>query len=166
MLCPRTGTPLTQVRVGGIEVDISEACGGVFFDQREIEAFKSKNEARGSALARHLQQFANDKLDLNQRIKCPKCTDVVMMRRYESPLHLIEIDECPQCAGIWLDTGELSLLQDNELSAREKSLLRLNLLQDSRHPEIYPYPSKVRGRTPKPGKLDTLYRMLEDIIPW
>ncbi|WP_299494415.1 zf-TFIIB domain-containing protein [uncultured Shewanella sp.] len=35
MQCPRTHTELSQVNVGGINIDYSTHCGGVFFDHNE-----------------------------------------------------------------------------------------------------------------------------------
>ncbi len=131
MKCPRTGSLLKTIKVGGIAVEISEECGGVFFDNLELSKFKSSSDIRGEALAKHLKQFDSHLLNENERIKCPKCTDIVMMRRYYSPLKVIEIDECPGCAGIWLDTGELSKIQNNELSGAELARLRMEMIEQT-----------------------------------
>ncbi len=112
MKCPRTNTDLTPVKVGGITVDISEACGGVFFDNHELEHFDEKHERRGQVLVEHLNQFVPPQLNLSERISCPKCTDVVMARHFYSPEHLVEIDECPGCGGIWFDYAELEKLRE------------------------------------------------------
>jgi Zn-finger nucleic acid-binding protein len=119
MKCPRTGTPLKTLKVGGIAIEISEACGGLFFDNLELDKFNNSDEIRGSALAKHVKQFNRKLPNEKDRIKCPKCKDIVMMRRYYSPLKVVEIDECPGCASIWLDPGELEQLQDIKLSKRE-----------------------------------------------
>ena len=157
MKCPRTGGSLKRVKVGGIEVDISEQCGGVFFDNLEIEKFNVPTDRRGEVLAQHLAQFADQPLDLSKRINCPKCQDVMMMRRYESPRHLVEIDECPACAGIWLDTGELELLRDNYLSNSERANLRDGLIKEIEHrdPETTPAAAEERKR------MDRLHKMAE-----
>ena len=112
MKCPRTGTDLTLVKVGGIAVDISEACGGVFFDNHELEDFDEKSEKRGEVLVEHIKKFTPPMLDLTKRIKCPKCTDVVMARHFYSSKKKVEIDECPRCGGIWFDFGELEKLRE------------------------------------------------------
>ena len=39
MKCPRTGTELKEIEVGGVKVDISEACGGVWFNNFELQHF-------------------------------------------------------------------------------------------------------------------------------
>jgi hypothetical protein len=46
-------------------------------------------------------------LDAEQQNKCPRCCVDLKEREY----HHVKIDECPQCGGIWLDKGELELLQ-------------------------------------------------------
>ncbi|TKB44124.1 zf-TFIIB domain-containing protein [Thalassotalea mangrovi] len=136
MRCPRTGTKLKTIKVGGISLEVSESCGGVFFDNTELCNFKDPQSVRGSALVKHLRQFENSVLDETQRVNCPKCDNIVMMRRYFSPLKVVEIDECPGCGGIWLDTGELSKLHDNHLTERERALLRVELKNDTYIPNI------------------------------
>lgn len=131
MKCPRTGSQLKKIKVGGITVEVSEECGGIFFDNLELSKFNSSNEIRGEALAKHIRQFDSYLLNEKERIKCPKCTDIVMMRRYYSPLKVIEIDECPGCAGIWLDTGELEKIQGNQLSAVELARLRMEMVEQT-----------------------------------
>ena len=138
MKCPRTGGRLKTVKVGGIAVEISEECGGVFLDNLELSQFKSDTDIRGNALVKHLRQFNSHLLSEDKRIKCPKCKDTVMMRRYYSPLKIIEIDECPGCAGIWLDTGELEKIQNNQLSAAELARLRMEMVEQTT-------PSKIEG---------------------
>ncbi|MFS1424092.1 zf-TFIIB domain-containing protein [Shewanella sp. 10N.286.48.B5] len=111
MKCPRTESNLKQIKVGGIAVDISQACGGVFFDNHELAHFDEQHEKRGTVLIDHLAQFSPPALDYSKRINCPKCTDIVMARQFYSPKHQIEIDICPGCGGIWFDYGELAKLR-------------------------------------------------------
>lgn len=122
MQCPRTNVELTRLLVGGIEV-FSSPNGGVFFDNRQIFSFSDPSQKRGVVLAKHLSRFVDSDADFKARINCPKCPDVVMMRRFFTPLHVVEIDECPSCAGIWLDPTELNKIHENHLTAKEKQLL-------------------------------------------
>lgn len=162
MLCPRTKKPLKPIKVGGIDVQISEHCGGVFFNQFAIEKFKSPDEKRGKALRTHLKKFAQQLANEDQRINCPQCPDVVMMRRYYSPLKIIEIDECPSCAGIWLDAGELSSLQNIKLSESELAHLRLQML-DKTSPIIEP-PQYKQNNNDQSNSLDSIYSIISDIF--
>lgn len=44
---PRTGKPLKAVKVGGIKVDISEGCGGIWLDNHEFQKFTSASSEGG-----------------------------------------------------------------------------------------------------------------------
>ncbi len=109
MKCPRTGANMKEVEINKVKVDISEGCGGVWFDNLEFEKFDEAHENAGDKLVDLMASFAKGKgpVDLDKRINCPRCADTVLMRHFESPLRKIQIDQCPGCGGIWLDAGEL-----------------------------------------------------------
>ncbi|HED35255.1 MAG TPA: hypothetical protein ENJ08_13750 [Gammaproteobacteria bacterium] len=77
----------------------------------ELKKFDEVHEEAGGELVKYLKKHKNTNKNLDARIYCPKDIDVVMMRRFYSPKNSIEIDECPQCGGIWLDTGELEKIR-------------------------------------------------------
>lgn len=112
MKCPRTGKALKSVKVGGVEVDLSEGCGGVWFDNFELSKFSAPSNRMGEVLVEHLNNFHNPLLETDKRLKCPRDTDLVLMRRFYSGKLQIEIDECPQCGGIWLDAEELEKIHE------------------------------------------------------
>ena len=112
MKCPRTGEALVKRTFGDLEVDVSVGCGGIWFDQFELSKVKHKHQELGELIVEQLRKHANPFLDTAPRLRCPRDTDVVMMRRYFSPKRQIEIDECPKCGGIWLDAGELEGIRD------------------------------------------------------
>jgi hypothetical protein len=163
MKCPRTGNNLKTLKVGGIAVEISESCGGVFFDNQELNSFKNADEIRGSALAEHLKQFNRKLPNESERIKCPKCVDTVMMRRYYSPLKVLEIDECPGCAGIWLDSGELEKLQDIKLSQSELTHLRNQMVEQASGYQIE-VPTHRFMESREPSKLEKFFQIAIDAI--
>lgn len=109
--CPRTNTPLKEVELDGVVVNISEACGGVWFDNFEIKKFDEIHEKAGDKLVEILAPFQNKSIDEEKRMHCPKCKDIILMRHFESPKRAFKVDECAQCAGIWLDPGELAQLR-------------------------------------------------------
>lgn len=39
-------------------------------------------------------------------MKCPNCNETLLM----TERHMVEIDYCPNCRGVWLDKGELDKL--------------------------------------------------------
>lgn len=157
MDCPRTKTPLKKVNVGSVPVFISETCGGVFLKNQSLKNFECAKSKRGKVLVEHLAQFHTELNDEAERIRCPSCIDVVMLRRYYSPLHIVEIDECPGCGGIWLDTGELAKLQSLMLNEKEKTLLRAQLLQDHSYIRIKGQPHFRDDWVNRSDKIDSLF---------
>ena len=106
--CPRSATPLTPLRIGGVSTDVCEDCGGLWLDRLELARFEHASSAFGDALVAHLSQFPPALMDHSVRLQCPRHRDVVMLRRRFSATVAVEIDECPQCGGIWLDSDELA----------------------------------------------------------
>lgn len=45
-------------------------------------------------------------------MNCPNCNNLLIILE----LNRVEIDYCTSCEGIWLDSGELELLLENEVS--------------------------------------------------
>jgi len=109
--CPRCSTPLSQLLVGGISTDVCEHCGGLWLDRLELPRFEQAGSVFGDALVTHLNQFTVTLVDHSPRLACPRHASTVMMRRAFSRAIPVQIDECPQCGGIWLDAGELAQLR-------------------------------------------------------
>jgi hypothetical protein len=119
--CPTCGRTLGQKTVGGLRVDVCEGgCGGIWFDQFELKKVDEPDESAGEALL-DVERDPSLSVDLDARRTCPKCTDgVVMMRHYTSVKRRVTIDECPECAGIWLDAGELGAIRSEFPSDEER----------------------------------------------
>lgn len=161
MKCPRTGSPLKTVKLGNIEVEISEKSGGIFFDQFELERFDEQHEIEGEVLIKHLNKFETVAVKEDARIKCPKCKDVVMMRHFYSPKHIIEIDECPSCAGIWLDAGELTLIRKHFSSEEERKVMADQLTKEvKRQPEVLKHQQEYEERMEKLGVIRRILKIL------
>jgi Zn-finger nucleic acid-binding protein len=109
--CPRSSLLLVRLRIGGIDTDVCEDCGGLWLDRSELARFASPDSVFGDALVAHLSQFPPTLLDHSIRLTCPRHPDVVMLRRRFSPVAAVEIDECPACGGIWLDADELAQIR-------------------------------------------------------
>ncbi|GAA63727.1 GTP-binding protein EngA [Pseudoalteromonas sp. BSi20311] len=160
MLCPRTNTPLEPILVGGITVYTS-FLGGVFFDNSQIFKFSSPELKHGQVLLKYLSNYAEGEYDVSLRINCPKCKKVVMMRRFFSPLKVVEIDECPSCAGIWLDSGELSKIHENHLTPKERKLLANEMATNHGFISIKTPKSKYYPKAPKNVQGTTVERLVQ-----
>ncbi len=108
MLCPACDHALKSITVNDdVTVDVCEGgCGGIWFDRYELQHFDESHEEAGLALL-DIETNPGTKIDHDKRFSCPKCDDQIMMRHFFSVKHEVEVDECPACAGFWLDAGEL-----------------------------------------------------------
>jgi hypothetical protein len=106
--CPACGRTLTTTQIGELQVDVcAGGCGGIWFDHFELKKVDEPSESAGETLL-DVERDPALSVDMEARRDCPRCNDgTVMMRHYTSVKRRVTMDECPQCAGVWLDAGEL-----------------------------------------------------------
>ncbi len=108
MNCPACGTKMTDVTAGDVKVQACKGgCGGLWFDEWALKKVDQPNQSAGEALL-NIEQNPSIKVDTSKRRKCPRDTDVVMMRHFWSVKREVAVDECPKCEGIFLLAGELA----------------------------------------------------------
>jgi Zn-finger nucleic acid-binding protein len=122
MNCPACGKSMREMKAGEIVVDACVGgCGGIWFDWFELAKVDEPEEYPGEELL-ELKRDPSSHVDHDARHNCPRCDDVVMMRHFFSVKRQVQVDECPSCAGFWLDAGELSGIRSlfpSEEAARE-----------------------------------------------
>lgn len=107
MNCPACDHLLEERTCEGVSLDVcSEGCGGVWFDRFEFRKFDEPHEEAGAELL-DLEGAETRPTGADDRFACPRCGDVVLHRHFFSTQRQVEVDECPSCAGVWLDVGEL-----------------------------------------------------------
>jgi Zn-finger nucleic acid-binding protein len=120
MDCPACATTLTQTKAGEILVDAcAGGCGGLWFDNFELMKVDEPAESAGAELL-DIPRDASIEVDHEAARTCPKCEDTAMLRHLFNPAHKVEVDECPRCAGVWLDAGELSDIRTGTGSDEER----------------------------------------------
>jgi Zn-finger nucleic acid-binding protein len=102
---------LSTVQVGSLESDICQSCAGIWFDRFELSKVDEAHELLGEFLLAELVTSHRPLVTTSMRLRCPRDTDVVMMRRSFSPKQAIMIDEGPACGVVWLDADELSAIR-------------------------------------------------------
>jgi Zn-finger nucleic acid-binding protein len=90
---------------------------GIWFDQNELMMLDEKNEGLGAALEAALRYPRNND---GQRgpIKCPKCGIPMHTHKYKRAKE-VNVDECYNCGGFFLDSGELTDIRNNYMSDAE-----------------------------------------------
>jgi len=122
MICPACNNTLTEKEINGIILDVCQnGCGGIWFDWHELKKFDEPHEYAGD-LVSSIKIDSNLKVDHSKRRKCPRCEeDITMLRHFSSVKKEIEVDECGNCAGFWLDFGELSNMRDQFQTETDRS---------------------------------------------
>ena len=67
-----------------------------------------------------LSPHASVRMDHAAKRPCPKCSNQPMQRHYFSVRREVEIDACPTCGGVWLDTGELAAIRKEFKTEQER----------------------------------------------
>ncbi len=120
--CPVCSCPLTVLAVGKILIDVChEGCGGIWFDHFELQRFDEQHEGEGR-IAAHVQRHPDVTRDPAQRLRCPRCQDVVLRQHFFSIKQQVEVDSCPGCGGYWLDHGELERIRSEFATATARAL--------------------------------------------
>jgi len=109
--CPACFNSLTEIQVGTLVVDVCQGgCGGIWFDAFELQRADETTEVVGEPLL-NLQRDESIQVDFTRKRECPRCDGVKLHRHFFSAKRRVEVDQCPNCAGYWLDAGELALVR-------------------------------------------------------
>lgn len=121
MKCPACFNELRSFVIGGVTVDACDGgCAGIWFDAFELQRVDDKHEIAADSVL-HLQSDPQLAVDFTRRRTCPRCAEIKLMRQLFSPEIRVEIDHCPQCAGYWLDAGELEKIRaSKELHSKQE----------------------------------------------
>src|SRR6185369_3139945 len=126
MKCPACFNELSQTQVGSLQVDVCQGgCGGIWFDAFELQRVDEEEESAGEPLLQ-IKRDERIVVDVSRKRDCPRCAGVRLHRHFFSAKRRVEVDQCPNCGGYWLDAGELALIRT------EKSLMvRAEQLRES-----------------------------------
>lgn len=102
MNCPICKKALTNIRLEQTSIDVcSEGCGGIWLDRGDL----SKIIQSGQDIT---NQLSNSKKTPTPNVgdprHCPRNQMILMKRSYIEDQAMV--DECPKCAGIWIDNLE------------------------------------------------------------
>ena len=142
LYCPACGKEMSKVydKKAKICVDIClNGCGGIFFDNRELEKFDFPDENADTILDA-IKGKTFETVDDSEERKCP-CCETTMMKMGAAG-GSVEIDVCSVCGGKFLDNNELQKIrQYNE----EYGAAKTNVLIDN----IYATAIEVTAETLK-----------------
>ncbi|MCM1004619.1 MAG: zf-TFIIB domain-containing protein [Candidatus Gastranaerophilales bacterium] len=119
--CPACGKEMTKLYMAeaGVNIDIClDGCGGIYFDNRELEKFDESHEKIDEILnaieGRHFEPVEDKEVRL-----CPVCE--VQMSKMGAANGEVQIDVCNHCGGKFLDNGELLKIREAEAKTNSKT---------------------------------------------
>lgn len=111
ILCPACGKEMQKIYMPEAKVNIDiclDGCGGIFFDNRELEKFdethESVNEILEAVKGREFKEVDSEETRI-----CPICK--IPMVKMGSGKGGVEIDVCNTCGAKFLDNLELQLIR-------------------------------------------------------
>lgn len=124
MKCPACFNNLTQMQVGNLIVDVCQgSCGGIWFDAFELQRVDEEAERAGESLL-EIQRDEKVVVDPARKRECPRCAGVKLHRHFFSAQRRVQVDQCPNCAGYWLDAGELAQIRAEKSQAAQAQATR------------------------------------------
>jgi Zn-finger nucleic acid-binding protein len=144
MKCPACFNELQQTQVGSLVVDVCQGgCGGIWFDAFELQRVDEEGELAGEPLL-HIKRDERIVVDTSRKRDCPKCAGVRLYRHFFSPKKRVEVDECPNCGGYWLDAGELAQIRAEKTESANVDQLRHSKLSGADIRYLYRLKSQAR----------------------
>ncbi len=106
--CPKCHAAMRRVRVGEIDIDRCQTCGGVWLDALEKDKLlRRPKDARaadvGASIPRHAKTPAV--------MQCPRDKSR-MIRMVDKDQPHVSFESCTVCGGAFLDAGELKDLSE------------------------------------------------------
>jgi hypothetical protein len=114
MKCPACYNELSELQVGELRVDVChQGCGGIWFDAFELQRADEAADSEGEALL-EIQRDESVRVDPSRKRECPRCQGIKLHRHFFSPRRQVQVDQCPNCGGYWLDAGELAVIREEK----------------------------------------------------
>ncbi len=160
MKCPACGRELVEMAAGGFTVDVCRGgCGGVWFDNFELQKVDNQSESIGEALL-DIERDKNAAVDHSARKNCPKCDGIVMMRHFAGVKKEVEVDECPGCGGFWLDFGELAKIRAQYATEEEKGAATETYFTEAFGEELDKMAAESQATLDKATKFALMFRQI------
>jgi len=115
MKCPVCSQEMVEEDFGGTKVEVCRnGCKGIWFDHGELVNLDEKNEGLGQALQEALN-YPRANEGKRGQLPCPKCGIPMQIHKYKRAKE-VNVDECYNCGGFFLDSGELTEVRNTYMS--------------------------------------------------
>ncbi|MFH1351643.1 MAG: zf-TFIIB domain-containing protein [Pseudomonadota bacterium] len=160
MKCPACEKPMGKIVVADITVDVCDrGCGGLWFDQSELQKVDEPHEFAGEGLL-DIKRDQDVRVDHSQKRICPKCENMAMMRHFFSVKREVEVDECANCGGFWLDSGELGRIRNQYGSEKERKKAADEYFEEIFGEELQRMRDESKEKLEKARKIAHIFRFI------
>ena len=159
MICPACHTGMVEEDFGGVMVDVCKnGCKGIWFDWMELIKLDEEHEGAGQAMLEALESpRMND--ENRGKITCPKCNIPMYVHKY-SKTQQVNVDECYQCGGFFLDAGELKVIKDTYMTEEEEKEFVQKLLNGiPEYQQLKEETEKSKNRAEAINKMTRFFRI-------
>lgn len=147
--CPACGKEMHKLYIPDEDVYIDiciEGCGGMFFDNRELDKFDELEE-NANAILSAIKNRTFEEVDKSEKRICPVCN--VPMVKMGSGVTNVEIDVCNTCGAKFLDCGELLKIREAGENKVNINTAKIDLLYKE---NLYNILGKNADKKIKPSK--------------
>lgn len=119
------------MQVGNVTLDVCHGgCGGIWFDAFELQKVDEQEETAGEHLL-HISRDKNIVVDYARKRECPRCFGIKLKRHFFSAKRTVEVDQCPNCNGYWLDAGELEKIRNEKAETADEASISTGLSSET-----------------------------------
>jgi len=108
-LCPKCEVALTSVSYEGFRILQCPECKGYLVPLDRLESIKRAPRTPQEQLKEEAR--TEFKGDASAPVRCPRCHGPMEKTPLDVPMLTLQSDRCASCRLVWLDGGELALLQ-------------------------------------------------------
>lgn len=140
--CPACGKQMTKLYMAeaGVNIDIClDGCGGIYFDNRELDKFDESHEKIDEILQAIEGKHFEPAEDKEVRI-CPVCG--IPMAKMGAAGGEVQIDVCNSCGAKFLDNGELHKIRESVDKPNSKADALIDIMYEENMRSITKVPTK------------------------
>ena len=109
MVCPDDGTLLDKRTIEGVTIDFCDKCGGIYFDEKEVEGFLRKEVDEKDINTNNIKDFT---VTTTTPTICPRCDESLKKVTKTKDNESQTIYVCEECDGLWLKHGTYQVIKD------------------------------------------------------
>ncbi|MEM7233081.1 MAG: zf-TFIIB domain-containing protein [Planctomycetota bacterium] len=163
--CPNCGTNLKRAAYEGLPVDHCHGCHGILVFDKRLDTIKRRPDTPQDVLQAQVDR--SPPTASRRETRCPKCTKKMKTySRYD--FFEVEHEYCHPCQLVWLDPGEIAMLQ---LLYEATPAFKNNQLHRRAHAELESDAARLERynenvKNLRTGTVDPVSAVLGGFVEW